>query len=67
MLPGTRTDHHVATHFFHSCHRVTSLWSASIELVQQKLSCGEILHVINFHVEKALHLRKVKKICNVEK
>ena len=32
-----------------------------------RLSCGEILHVINFHVEKALHLRNVKKICNVEK
>ena len=44
--------------FFWSCGEISS---------HNRLSCGEILHVINFHVEKALHLRNVKKICNVEK
>ena len=46
--------------------------------VEKKLSCGEIcphdrlsggeiLHMTDCHVEKILHMRNVKKICNVEK
>ena len=32
-----------------------------------RLACGKILHMTDCHVEKALHMRNVKKICNVEK
>ena len=31
------------------------------------LSLGEILHMTDWHVEKVLHIRNVKKICYVEK
>ena len=31
-----------------------------------RLSCGKFLHLIYCYVEKALNMRNVKKICNVE-
>ena len=32
-----------------------------------RLSCGQILDMTDYHVEKILHMRNVKKVCNVEK
>ena len=34
---------------------------------QDRILCGEILHMKNCHVEKVLHMRNVKKFCNEEK
>ena len=60
----------VIVHICHKHHK-RCLWRKSLSYGEifpyDRLSCGEILHVINFHVEKALDLRNVKKICNVEK
>ena len=33
---------------------------------QMSLSCVEILHMTDWHVEKKFHMRNVTKICNVE-
>ena len=43
---------------FLSCGEISS---------HDRLSHGEILHMTDCHVEKALHMRNVKNICNVEK
>ena len=43
---------------FLSCGEISS---------HDRLSCGEMLHMTDCHVEKALHMRNVKKIYNVEK
>ena len=57
----------------HICHRHhrRCLWRIFLPCGEisshDRLSCGKILHMTDCHVENSLHMRNVKKICNMEK
>ena len=60
IIPDICHRHHrrCLWRIFLSCGEISS---------HDRLSCGEMLHMTDCHVEKALHMRNVKKIYNVEK